>query len=377
MVFAYVTVAPESETGSASLRQPLLSVTSDERWSAEVLWAMKVVASHYSYNSCTDTEKLFQRMFPDSVIAKSFTCGERKCAYVVCYGLAPHFSQQLTDEIKMLDCFVVLFDESLNKYTQTKQMDIHVRFYDDAKNEVVTRYLTSAFLGHATAALMVDAFMDKCHKLNFAKMIQLSMDGPNVNWAFYKKMMAEIHGTDEKRLVDIGSCGLHVVHNSFKAGFEATSWDMKSFLCALYRIFHESPARREDYTSITGSVIFPLKFCPHRWVENASVANRAQLVLRHVQQYIDTIIREPKLYTVPSNKSFDIVKEGCQSVLMPAKLFFFESVASQSNRFLVLYQTDRPMVPSTVGICTTGSGESAKDSSRKQYWRRPAQPASW
>ena len=92
MVFACVAVAPESETGSASLRQPLLSVTSDERWSAEVLWVMTVVTSHYSYN-CTDAEKLFQRMFPDSVIATSFTCGERKCAYVVCYALAAHFSQ--------------------------------------------------------------------------------------------------------------------------------------------------------------------------------------------------------------------------------------------------------------------------------------------
>ena len=93
-------VARESETGSASLGQPLPSATSDESWSVEVLWAMRVVASHYSYNSCTDAEKLFQRMLPDSVIAKSFTCGERKCTYVVCYGLAPHFSQQLTKEIQ-------------------------------------------------------------------------------------------------------------------------------------------------------------------------------------------------------------------------------------------------------------------------------------
>ena len=84
---------------------------------------------------------------------------------------------------------------------------------------------------------------------------------------------------------------------------------------------------------------------PHHWVENTLVANRALLVLSHVQQYIDTIIREPKVYTVLSNKSFDIIKEGCQTVLRPAKLFFFESVVSQFNRFLVQYQTDRPIVP--------------------------------
>ena len=61
---------------------------------------------------------------------------------------------------------------------------------------VKTRHLTGAFLGHATTALMVDTFMDKCCKVNFRKMIQLSMDGLNVNWAFYTKMMAEIHERD-------------------------------------------------------------------------------------------------------------------------------------------------------------------------------------
>ena len=352
-MFNFVSVtgtgATVTSAATGALRQPLLNVptstTIDERWTAEVLWAMKVVASHMSYNSCTDNEKLFQRMFPDSVIAKSFTCGEKKCAYVVCYGLAPFFVQQLADKIKLLDCFVLLFDESLNKFTQTQQMDIHVRYFDEALNAVSTRYFTSAFLGHATAVLMVEAFMDKCHSLNMTRMIQLSMDGPNVNWSFYKKLMAEVHETDGKRLVDLGSCGLHVVHNAFKAGFEATTWDLRSFLCALHRIFHESPARREDYTKITGSDVFPLKFCPHRWVENARVANRALLVLGNVTEYVDTITRQPKLYTVPNNKSFDTVKEGCKCPLMPAKLMVFESVAHQFDEFLVRYQTDRPMVP--------------------------------
>ena len=145
--------------------------------------------------------KLFQRIFLDSVIAKSFTCGEKKCEYVVCmvcYGLAPFFVQQLTDNIKLLDSFVLLFDESLNKFMQAKQLDIHVRYVNGAQNAV----------GHATAALMAEAFMEKCHSLNMTRMIQLSMDGPKVNWSFYMKLMAEVHETDGKRLVDIGSCGL-------------------------------------------------------------------------------------------------------------------------------------------------------------------------
>ena len=67
--------------------------------------------------------------------------------------------QQLTNKIMLLDCFVLLFDESLNKFMQAKQLDIHVRSFDMAQNAVSTHYLTSAFLCHATAALMAETFM--------------------------------------------------------------------------------------------------------------------------------------------------------------------------------------------------------------------------
>ena len=141
-------------------------VTTDDHWRAEVLWAMKVVSSHYSYVSCMETDRLFELMFPESAIAKSFSCGEKKSAYIICHGLAPYFSQQLKDHVRLLDSFVILFDESFNRFTQNKQMDIHIRFFDDGRNAVHTRYFTSAFLGHTTAANMVDVFVEKLHKLS-------------------------------------------------------------------------------------------------------------------------------------------------------------------------------------------------------------------
>lgn len=94
-----------------------------------------------------------------------------------------------------------------------------MRYYDEAKSAVSTGYLTSAFLGYATAALMVDVFTDKGCSLNLSRTVQLWMNGRNVNLAFYTKLMAEVHESDNNRLIDTGSCGLHVVHNAFKAGF--------------------------------------------------------------------------------------------------------------------------------------------------------------
>ena len=171
------------------------------------------MSSHYSYVSCMETDRLFELMFPDSAIAKSFRCGEKKSAYIICHGLAPYFCQQLKDQVRLLNSFVILFDESFNRFTQNKQ--IHIRFFDEGRNAVHTRYFTSAFLGHATATNMVDVFVEKCGTMNLSNMIQLSMDGPNVNWSFYQKLMAEVYDDRSQKLIDIGQC----IQNWFRSNW--------------------------------------------------------------------------------------------------------------------------------------------------------------
>ena len=52
-------------------------------------------------------------------------------------------------------------------------------------NEVITRYLTSEFLGHATAEDMLVKFEACTERLSKRNLVQLSMNGPNVNWKFF------------------------------------------------------------------------------------------------------------------------------------------------------------------------------------------------
>ena len=316
----------------------------DDVRKAEVLWALKCVASHYSYTSSNGSDKLFSLMFPDSKIAQSFTCGRDKIAYLIYFGLAPFFQNALFDKLKTVSTFVILFDETLNKFTQTKQMDLYVRFWHDEAQIVITKYFGSLFLGHATADVMKTQFLLKCSNLNLNRLFQLSMDGQNVNWSFYSKVMEEIFGNTVKA-VDIGSCGLHVVHNSFRAGFEAAQWNLNSFLTSLYFLFHDTPARREDYFLITNSNVLPLKFCPHRWVENAKVAERAQQIFPDVVKYCEAVSKSNSRYKAPTCKSFEIVRQYCQDPLLPSKLALFDHLALCFNEFLVLFQSDKPMVP--------------------------------
>ena len=94
--------------------------------------------------------------------------------------------------------FVILFDESLNKKIQEKQIDIHIRFQDvqngDSESKVITRYFGSMFMGHVTATDMVSHFnkavFDQLPRVD--NLLQISMDGPNVNWAFYDTVQEQI-----------------------------------------------------------------------------------------------------------------------------------------------------------------------------------------
>lgn len=53
--------------------------------------------------------------------------------------------------------------------------------------------------------------------LPIREIIQISTDGPNVNWKFYKLVKEKLSEEfDDTKLINIGSCGLHIIHNSFK-----------------------------------------------------------------------------------------------------------------------------------------------------------------
>ena len=113
------------------------------------------------------------------------------------------------------------------------------------------------------------------------------MDVPNVNWKMLSKITEERSSTEHyPGLINAGSSSLHVVRGAFRSGESKTKCRIDILLKALHNFFDESPAKREDYTKITGSYIFPLPFCGHRWLEDRSVAERALQIWPQITVYI-------------------------------------------------------------------------------------------
>ena len=85
-------------------------------------------------------------MFPDSEVASKFTLVKTKCDYFVNYGIAPHLKNILTKAITEPPFYSLSFDETLNAAIQSCQMDVGIRYWDNAKSLVQTRYFDSKFL---------------------------------------------------------------------------------------------------------------------------------------------------------------------------------------------------------------------------------------
>ncbi|CAN8021727.1 unnamed protein product [Ixodes persulcatus] len=281
-------------------------------------------------------------MFPDSEIAKAFSCGEKKSAYVVCHGLRPFFLSCLQRELEQSDGYTVLFDESLNGTLQRKQMDIHSRYWSTIPEHVTTRYYTSVFMGHSTAEDLQEKLLAALADLPLVKAVQLSMDGPNVNLKCFRGMQEYLRRNHQVQCLDLGTCGLHTIHNAYRAGLVASKWGLENLLSSLNAIFHDAPARREDFSTVTGQTTFPLNFAAHRWVENVPVIECAIALWGDVKRYLESA--KKKEVNLPKCASFTQLSDFCQDPLLLAKLKFALGIAMILKPFLTEYQLDKPLL---------------------------------
>jgi hypothetical protein len=99
------------------------------------------------------------------------------------------------------------------------QMDLVVRYFDEKSRTCITQYLTSTFLGTSRAEDLLTHFCKALHDSPLNNILQISMDGPAVNWSFMAKFeeKQEMEGC-VKKLVHLGSCGLQVVSGAFQIG---------------------------------------------------------------------------------------------------------------------------------------------------------------
>jgi len=337
-------VSSSDASSEKSQRSIELTLTSADVAKAEIRWTLDSVLKGNSNNQNANISTLLNVMFPGHETIKLFSLGADKLRYSCNYGLAPYFRRILTEQIQKSEIYVISFDESLNDVNQKCQMDLMIRYWEEKDQSVKVRYLQSSYLGHSTSHDLLEHFSKSTESLDPSKMIQVSMDGPNVNLKFLKELSSTRSESEIPGLINIGTCSLHTINNALQTGAKKSGWNLKNTLKGTWQLFHDSSARRDDYETITGSVTFPKAFCSTRWTESKPAAERAITIWPNIEKMVSFWEKQPTSKR-PKSKSYDNVKKAVNDPLTVVKLEFFAFIASILEPFLVTYQTDKPMLP--------------------------------
>lgn len=240
---------------SAEFNTLKLYVHTDEVLKSEGIWATQVASSNSSFRSCDQIQETFAAMFPDSHIPADIKLSRTKVSYLLSDGMGPHFRQELIKDLCQSGSKCSLhFDETTQAQVK-KQMDLGLRYWSFLHNDVWCRYYKSLFFGHAEAEKVSNCIMDNFQedKLPVSQLTTaLGMDGPNINKAIMSKLgnLIKTKAPEHPGLTDIGSCNMHIVHNSFGKGIDEYGTVVEHLCLNLYYLFKHSAARREEYKSL-------------------------------------------------------------------------------------------------------------------------------
>ena len=105
--------------------------------------------------------------------------GPANLRYFVKFATAAYFKYILIENIKGSSCYIVSFDERLNDMTQSCEMYLLLRYFDEIDYKVKVRYYYSQFFGHGTSKNIQKQFHNAISDLDSNKLFQVRMDGPN------------------------------------------------------------------------------------------------------------------------------------------------------------------------------------------------------
>ena len=232
---------------------------------SEIKFTITAISSHNSNRSMETMARMFPKLFPDSEIAQTYQMGKDRIGYTSTYGVGQTLKDRIKVTVKNAAILSISYDEALNKIVQKNQMDIIFRFWDEKENKTITRYFTSVFLENGEAVTLSEALKEALPPGTLEKLLSISMDGPNVNWATLNLIKKDLQKTPESpQLIEFGSCSIHVLHGAVKTGHSEVNWKVFDFLRSAYHLFNNFPSRKAEYTYLTGSTKFPKKYCTTR-----------------------------------------------------------------------------------------------------------------
>lgn len=319
---------------------------------AEVIFALKCVDANFSFKSNDGNSLMFPDMFPDSEIAKLYKMESSKSAYVINHGIEPYMRSLIKEDVQK-SVFVFLFDETTTSQIK-KQYDGHVSYFSNTFKRIVTRYIGSCFTGHCTSDDLLSDFNICTEKasLDLNYLLDCSMDGPKVNFKFLNKLKEQLRSQLNKQfLMEIGSCNLHKVNNSFLKFIDALDFEYDGFACDICFFFKISAARREDFQTMSLETDLETdNFIRHskiRWLSIGKVAQRIVDQWPNILEYFIKFVpaqKEQQFKKVQKTDRFRSILKVIKNEESKIFLLFAIYICSLVEEFIKLFQSSEPVI---------------------------------
>ena len=122
-------------------------------------------------------------------------------------------------------------------------------------------------MGYSTTEDIMSNFLEATSEMKLCNLVQVSMDGPNVNWSLLEQLSSDLHNEYGTTLLFLGSCSLHAINDYLATCHKAANWKVRVQLKLLLKLFKDSPTRRADYIDFTGCNQYARKSCSIRWAK--------------------------------------------------------------------------------------------------------------
>ena len=247
---------------------------------AESLWSQFVSKHNLSFQSSDHATKLFRRMFPDSEIAKKFSCGHTKTAAIIKEALGPHYLAKTLLDMSIF--FSILMDESNDR--TDKSCIILVRVFDSNVGDVRTRFLDMPIVNIGSARNLFDALKLSLSNngLDFSKCLSFMSDTTNVMKGARSGVQKLIRN-ECPHVLDVG-CICHLADLIVKSGMQSLPVNVDQLFVDVFYYFYHSSKRKQEFCDLWCSLFTTepqtiLKHCPTRWLS----------LLRCVGRYLDQL----------------------------------------------------------------------------------------
>lgn len=298
----------------------------DEATKAEIIWTMKNVTSNYSGKSCDDLGLTLQRMFPNEPTCKEFTLASSKLSYMVSDCVGPHFRDIFLTDVKNSTAhYTLCFDETTNDASQ-KELQTSIRYYSERQKRIQEFHLETFFIENGKGETIVKYLflsLDNA-KLPFERLLTLSRDGPNVNKKVFRLMNEEFKKKTGKKLIDVGSCDIHIIHNGFKKGLDKYGKNIADLSINLHYFFDGEALRSEEYRTIQTKHKMEhhrfIKHLPARWLTLMDSALRIIEQQNVTEEYFLKYIPKSRPEVMNSISYKTVVKHFKSSTLKGKKI---------------------------------------------------------